>query len=293
MLNAKRIFFIILSNVGVRLFGLGIYSTSNSQNASALRVFEHADAQKHPSTNGHAATLIKRERTTRLRATLRRGRRIPRITREALLERKSSVGATLLYGVRRLGAAFGKLTTNRPAYAQGYGAADTNRHQLGSSIRKPGRQTRRGENRGNGTTEIEGKGRRGDRLNRATSEFQMMNETHGFPRSYWQDRLQSLNVGTMKLVREDILARLRAGLPALKRQFPLHGLSLFGSVVRGEAFAESDIDVIADVDPSIGLDFVTLADKLEELTGHKIDLVSRRAIKPLLWKQIERELIDV
>jgi len=98
----------------------------------------------------------------------------------------------------------------------------------------------------------------------------------------------------MELEREDILARLRAGLPALKRQFPLHGLiSLFGSVVRGEAFAESDIDVIADVDPSIGLDFVTLADKLEELTGQKIDLVSRRAIKPLLWKQIERELIDV
>jgi hypothetical protein len=29
------------------------------------------------------------------------------------LERKSSVGATLLYGVRRLGAAFGELTTNR------------------------------------------------------------------------------------------------------------------------------------------------------------------------------------
>ena len=97
----------------------------------------------------------------------------------------------------------------------------------------------------------------------------------------------------MKLGREEILARLRAGLPALKRQFPLNGLSLFGSVVRGEAFAESDIDVIADVDPSIGLDFVTLADKLEELTGQKIDLIFRRAIKPLLWKQIERELIDV
>ena len=52
----------------------------------------------------------------------------------------------------------------------------------------------------------------------------------------------------MKLEREDILARLRAGLPALKRQFPLHGLSLFGSVVRGEDLAESDIDVVADVD---------------------------------------------
>lgn len=117
--------------------------------------------------------------------------------------------------------------------------------------------------------------------------------TDSLLRSYWKEGPRSLNVGTMELEREDILARLRAGLPALKRQFPLHGLSLFGSVVRGEGFAESDIDVIADVEPSIGLDFVTLADKLEELTGHKIDLGSRRAIKPLLWKQIERELIDV
>ena len=64
-------------------------------------------------------------------------------------------------------------------------------------------------------------------------------------------------------------------------------------LVRGETLAGSDIDILADVEPSIGLDFVTLADKLEELTGHKIDLVSRRAIKPLLWKQIEPELIDV
>ena len=53
------------------------------------------------------------------------------------------------------------------------------------------------------------------------------------------------------------------------------------------------IDEEACREPSIGLDFVTLADKLEELIGHKIDLVSRRAIKPLLWKKIERELIDV
>src|SRR5882762_3633269 len=64
MLNAKRIFFIVLSNVGVRLFRRGIYSTSNSQRASVARGFERAHAQKHPSTNGHASTLIKRERTT-------------------------------------------------------------------------------------------------------------------------------------------------------------------------------------------------------------------------------------
>ena len=64
-------------------------------------------------------------------------------------------------------------------------------------------------------------------------------------------------------------------------------------MVRGEASAGSDIDILVDVEPSIGLDFVTLANKLEQLTGHKVDLVSRRAIKPLLWKQIEPELVDV
>ena len=93
--------------------------------------------------------------------------------------------------------------------------------------------------------------------------------------------------------REKILARLRAALPTLRQQFPLQRLALFGSVVRGEASGGSDIDILAEVDPSIGLDFVTLADELETLTGHKIDLVSRRAIKPLLWKQIEPELVDV
>lgn len=92
---------------------------------------------------------------------------------------------------------------------------------------------------------------------------------------------------------ETVLKRLRAGLPALKREFPLRRLALFGSIVRGESQPGSDIDILADVEPSIGLDFVTLADKLEELAGHKIDLVSRRAINPVLWKQIESELIDL
>ena len=49
---------------------------------------------------------------------------------------------------------------------------------------------------------------------------------------------------------ESILKRLRAGLPALKREFPLRRLALFGSVVRGDATANSDIDILADVKPA-------------------------------------------
>ena len=97
----------------------------------------------------------------------------------------------------------------------------------------------------------------------------------------------------MRSKRDTILERLRAGLPALRREFPLRRMALFGSIVRDDATDGSDIDILVDVDPSIGIGFVTLADRLEELIGHKVDLISQRAIEPRLWKAIEPELVDV
>jgi predicted nucleotidyltransferase len=52
------------------------------------------------------------------------------------------------------------------------------------------------------------------------------------------------------------------------------------------------VDVLVEVDPSIGLRFVALGEDLERALGRRVDLVSRRAIKPSLWQQIEPELID-
>jgi len=93
--------------------------------------------------------------------------------------------------------------------------------------------------------------------------------------------------------RQVLLERLRAAMPALGSEFPLRRMALFGSVARGDATEASDIDILVDVDPGIGLGFVTLAERLEQLLGHRVDLVSRRAVKPSLWKQIEPELLDV
>jgi len=93
--------------------------------------------------------------------------------------------------------------------------------------------------------------------------------------------------------REEILATLRANKRDLQELFPLSRIALFGSWARGEAVQESDVDILVEVDPTIGLGFVTLADRLEFILGLTVDLVSRRAIKPGLWKEIEPELIDV
>ena len=70
-------------------------------------------------------------------------------------------------------------------------------------------------------------------------------------------------------------------------------MALFGSWAREEQTETSDVDILVEVDPSIGLGFVTLAERLESLLEQHVDLVSSRAVKPNLLKHIQAELIDV
>ena len=93
--------------------------------------------------------------------------------------------------------------------------------------------------------------------------------------------------------REEVLAILVQHKPRLQQQFPIRRLAVFGSYARGEQREESDVDILVDVDPSIGLEFVSLAEAIEQALGLHVDLVSSRAIKPRNWAVIEPELIDV
>lgn len=95
------------------------------------------------------------------------------------------------------------------------------------------------------------------------------------------------------LSREATLYTLRKHKPEIFRDFPVRRIALFGSLARGEQTIGSDIDILVDVDPSIGLRFVNLADTLQDLLNCKVDLVSLRGIKPSLLRMIEAESIDV
>jgi uncharacterized protein len=96
----------------------------------------------------------------------------------------------------------------------------------------------------------------------------------------------------MVRTREDIISTLRQQKAHLCGRYPIRRIAVFGSWARGEQTDASDVDILVDVAPSIGLDFVSLAEELETLLGMKVDLVSARAIRPALWTQIEPELID-
>ncbi len=78
-------------------------------------------------------------------------------------------------------------------------------------------------------------------------------------------------------------------VPILKRQ-GVTKAAIFGSVARGEAKKNSDIDILVKLPKSMSLlDFVGLKLDLEEKLGRKVDLVEYAAIHPLLKDSILKE----
>ena len=72
----------------------------------------------------------------------------------------------------------------------------------------------------------------------------------------------------------------------------MHSLEIFGSVARGEAGPDSDVDLLVDFDHPIGLfHFFRVQRALEQFLGCHVDLVMRDAIKPQLRERILREAV--
>lgn len=71
-------------------------------------------------------------------------------------------------------------------------------------------------------------------------------------------------------------------------------LSVFGSVARGEESETSDLDVVVEFHGPSTLDaFMDLKDLLERISGRRVDLVTQRALKPLVRANIQQELVRV
>lgn len=85
-------------------------------------------------------------------------------------------------------------------------------------------------------------------------------------------------------------------IAAVCRRYGVRQLSVFGCAARGDMRPESDIDMLVEFDPDarIGLvKFVSLAEDLESLLGRKVDLVSKRGLKPWLRQPILSEALVV
>jgi len=82
-------------------------------------------------------------------------------------------------------------------------------------------------------------------------------------------------------------------LPILKK-YGVTRAGIFGSVVRGEAREESDIDILVEIESRMSLlDFVGLKLELEEALGKPVDLGEYSEIKPIIKEQILEEEVPI
>lgn len=75
--------------------------------------------------------------------------------------------------------------------------------------------------------------------------------------------------------------------------YPIKELAIFVSFARGEAGEESDIDIMVEFSEPVGFEIVELVEELEELLQHKVDIVSKKAIRPNVMPYVEKDLVYV
>jgi uncharacterized protein len=74
-----------------------------------------------------------------------------------------------------------------------------------------------------------------------------------------------------------------------------HGASnirVFGSVARGEATADSDVDFLVEIEPKRSLfDYIALMQDLTELIGRKVDIAEVESLHDLIREKVLRESV--
>src|SRR3972149_11570132 len=93
---------------------------------------------------------------------------------------------------------------------------------------------------------------------------------------------------------EEIKRMLLQHKAELKKKFKVKTIGVFGSYVKGEQKQGSDVDVLVEFEEPVGLfEFMRLEYFLSDLLGVKVDLVSKKALKPYIGEYIKREVVYV
>ena len=95
--------------------------------------------------------------------------------------------------------------------------------------------------------------------------------------------------------RDEVVALLKQHEPEFRRA-GIGGMFLFGSVGRDDAGPASDVDVFLDLTRPQGFtlfDLVGLQERMQELLGTKVDLMTGQAIHPRRRSRIEASAVRV
>lgn len=93
--------------------------------------------------------------------------------------------------------------------------------------------------------------------------------------------------------RDAVLQTLKAAEPSLRARGVAHA-ALFGSVARGEARPDSDIDIMVEIAPEAKLGvfgYLGIVHLIEDLFPASVDISDRQALKPHVRPSAERDAV--
>lgn len=89
---------------------------------------------------------------------------------------------------------------------------------------------------------------------------------------------------------DELLKSKREEILRIAARHGARNVRVFGSIARGEADENSDIDLLVDMEPGRSLlDHAALWLELQEAVGWRVDVVSERGIKPRIRERVLRE----
>ena len=92
----------------------------------------------------------------------------------------------------------------------------------------------------------------------------------------------------------DLLKFKRPEILRLAQAHGAHNVRIFGSVARGEAHPESDVDFLVEMDSGRSLlDLIELSQDLETLLQRKVDILTDQGLSPYLEQRIHAEAVPL
>lgn len=94
--------------------------------------------------------------------------------------------------------------------------------------------------------------------------------------------------------KEKIIQKLKELKSEIKERYKVNEIGVFGSYVRNEQTANSDIDILIDYERGMTIfKFCELENWLSSILGKKVDLVMKKSLKPNIGKRILNEVIYI
>lgn len=99
---------------------------------------------------------------------------------------------------------------------------------------------------------------------------------------------------TQPLSLNKLLQEKREDILRIAARYGASNIRVFGSIARGEADIKSDIDLLVDLEQGRSLlDLGGLLMDLQDLLGHKVDIVTEQGLRPRMKEQVLKEAISL